>query len=214
MLKNIFKKNHTPNLSFPEEYERVPQDELALICMLGEEYTGHRFSNGNTVALVTYSLQPDDPLSFSSQELIDALHEQLEENSGIIEVREGTTSFGRHYIYYILKEKDSENDIPQGVCYSFQMSLKDQGGFITINGMFLEDGVTGMRDSAVFGMFRGDNPGDFSEIMNLWTEDLYDASYQKGFLMNRSEHRSFDAMFPEHPLSQARKVVDFIIEHN
>ena len=50
--------------------------------------------------------------------------------------------------------------------------------------------------------------------MERWTQDPYDPDYRKGFLMNRSEAQELDESFPEHPLSVARKLAEFIVTNN
>jgi len=47
-----------------------------------------------------------------------------------------------------------------------------------------------------------------------WVADPYDPTYMQGALMNLSEKEEYDEAFPNHPLSQARKIVKFLIENN
>ena len=44
-----------------------------------------------------------------------------------------------------------------------------------------------------------------------WCCDPYDIDYKNGCLMNRSEDEKYDAMFPMHPLAQARAFVYDIV---
>ena len=64
-------------------------------------------------------------------------------------------------------------------------------------------------------VFRSENPDEeLDELMERWMQDPYDPDYRKGFLMNRSEVRELDEMFPWHPLSVARKLAEFIVTNN
>ena len=46
-----------------------------------------------------------------------------------------------------------------------------------------------------------------------WFKDPYDESYTKGVLMNLSEKEEFDEIFPNHPLTEARAFIDFILNN-
>ena len=50
--------------------------------------------------------------------------------------------------------------------------------------------------------------------MDGWFKDPYDKNYKKGILMNLSENMEYDAMFPQHPLSETRNFIKYIIENN
>ena len=47
-----------------------------------------------------------------------------------------------------------------------------------------------------------------------WVKDPYDETYAQGQLMNWSEVTDYDKTFPDHPLSQARELVNFLIWKN
>ena len=81
-----------------------------------------------------------------------------------------------------------------------------------LQGFFEEIGTTGMRDSLVFAALQ--NEGKIADDLNGWMQDPYDSSYEKGVRMNLSEKKEMDESFPEHPLSMARSLVQFINENN
>ena len=56
--------------------------------------------------------------------------------------------------------------------------------------------------------------GTIGNDFSGWSCDPYNPEFNKGFLMNQSEQRRFDEMFPEHPLSEARKLIEFIITNH
>lgn len=71
-----------------------------------------------------------------------------------------------------------------------------------------EVGVTGMRDSVI--LDKHIREGDVSledDGIKGWFYDPYDTSIQEGVLMNKSEQVQYDEMFPEHPLSQTRRLL-------
>ena len=47
-----------------------------------------------------------------------------------------------------------------------------------------------------------------------WKRDPYDANRENGILMNWTEDEKFDPLFPNHPLSEMRRFVKFVIENN
>ena len=50
--------------------------------------------------------------------------------------------------------------------------------------------------------------------MDEWFKDPYNENYKNGLLMNMSEKSEYDVMFPQHPLSEARSLIEFILENN
>ena len=49
---------------------------------------------------------------------------------------------------------------------------------------------------------------------NDWMEDPYNKEFKKGVLMNKSEAKSFDKLFPNHPLTKCRELLEFIKDNN
>ena len=124
----------------------------------------------------------------------------MEENEGLIEVKEGISEKGNHYIYLIRKEREGDAEsFFASIAYTMQMCIAKNNRHLYVDSKFFEDGLSGGRDAAVFGVFRSENP---------------DPDYRKGFLMNRSEAQELDESFPEHPLSVARKLAEFIVTNN
>jgi len=208
-------------IEFPEEYgplnKPLPKD-------LPKDAVGCGVRTSNALGLVTvFAVTENASMKFDEEKLlIDELHECMDEHMGLIEVKSGETASGNKYIFSIRKmrmqteEDDGEKQagLPLGNVYLLNMNVRLNEQIQFISGSFEEEGVTGMRDSTVYSLmrckgspFENSNLGDFSG----WTFDPYDANYKKGFLMNLSEDAKFDEMFPEHPLSVARKFVsDFI----
>jgi hypothetical protein len=79
-------------------------------------------------------------------------------------------------------------------------------------GTFEERGITGIRDATVHEYALRE--GIIKEMGKGWMKDPYDENFKKGILMNISEQSRFDRSFPDHPLTQLRYLVSYILENN
>ena len=160
-------------------------------------------------------LIPDSSLDAQCQMIIDQLHDSLGENQGIIEVRSGKTASGKPFVFDILKMSSvSKEGFPMGMSYILNINVKMDKSIQFINGSFSEEGMTGMRDSVCFAMFRQSNSSESEDLLDGWFRDPYDSNYTKGLRMNFSEQEGLDEKFPWHPLSELRRLVKYIIENN
>lgn len=175
-------------------------------------YEGYRIENDNTVGLSVYGYFDEQTLPFDEEELVQVAREQLDGHSGLVEAVNGETKGGNSYSYYIVKRQEvDEEGFPQGVSYRLNSCISQKKSYLCVDGVFWENGMSGMRDAMVFAMFQQEHPGDLQEVMELWKNDPYNPSNREGFLMNASERRDFDILFPEHPLSVARKLIVYLI---
>lgn len=125
--------------------------------------------------------------------------------SGLVEADTGTTTSGEPFVYTIVKGRMD----PSGVQYTLTLhaQLPER---IQIQGFFSERGVTGAREAAVLELKRRDGTVTLGEVgLEGWMRDPYDPSV-KGFLMNLAETHEYDPMFPGHPLTQARLLVEAV----
>ncbi|HEX7870705.1 MAG TPA: hypothetical protein VF455_11400 [Chryseobacterium sp.] len=76
-----------------------------------------------------------------------------------------------------------------------------------------EVGTTGIRDTVILNqmLMSGEVTVDEKGLEN-WFEDPYNSNFKKGTLMNKSEQEKYDAEFPGHPLSIARKAIIEVIQ--
>lgn len=90
----------------------------------------------------------------------------------------------------------------------------DMGQYcMNIRSFFDEVGMTGTRDTAI--MNKMINEGKITPPnMSGWFKDPYDENYKNGIIMNLSEKEEYDAMFPQHPLSEMRSFIKYIVENN
>ena len=142
-------------------------------------------------------------------EVINGIHEILDDNQGLIEVRSGITNNQKRYIYSIVKSKLE----PSGMQYIMTMHIDMNNYTINIQSYFDEIGMTGLRDATVMNKMINDGKITPPNLVG-WFKDPYDETYKKGLLMNLSEDIEYDAMFSQHPLSELRSFVKYVIENN
>ncbi|MBO4751902.1 MAG: hypothetical protein J5526_04020 [Bacteroidales bacterium] len=132
------------------------------------------------------------------QSVIDGIHHSLGERQALIEVDSGITKSEERYIYSIIKSQLDSS----GVQYFLRANIESSLGIVEINAFFDEVGITGQRDSTIFSVARNQGVNE-----SEWMRDPYDDTFRRSYMMNISEEQRFDNLFPEHPLSQARKLI-------
>jgi hypothetical protein len=137
--------------------------------------------------------------------LIDGIHRCLGDNQGIIEVNNGKTVRGYDFIYSIVKSVDKN-----GVQYFLRINIKKDDNILEIYGNFEESGMTGIRESIAASI--ADKAGICELGSDKWSQDPYDPEYKRGKCKNLAEKEGLDALFPESPLSQARKFLLAILK--
>ena len=196
----------------PDDYKQVrslPEDPPQSVSYVAE-------TEASRTLMIIYPRNKNSAMPFDDpQTVIDGIHNTLADDQGLIEVNSGVTASGRNYIYSIVKTLMKQDGVLQGVQYFLMMDLDYDDRIITVKGFFGEEGTTGIRDNFVFEKLRQDNLVILNEdSVEGWSEDPYDPTYKKGIPMNKSEHRDYDLMFPFHPLSQARRTIQEIIDNN
>ena len=194
-------------LQLPEYYTRVqsmpddPKDAVPLAAR----------SESADIFVMMFPVEPFDAMPYEQPEIvIEEIHKAMSEKQGLIEVETGNTSSGNKYIYSIVKTlKEPEGT---GVQYTLTCNVELPAQTISLQGFFDETGMTGFRDNTIFA--QAVKEGIVGEDFSGWFEDPYDPEYRRGLLMNLSENKAIDAYFPAHPLSLARELMQFIIEHN
>lgn len=141
------------------------------------------------------------------QKIIDGIHQSLAENQALIEVKCDKTRRGYHYVYSIVKTLEK----PSGVQYFLLMQVLYGHAALNIKAFFSEKGMTGQRDAAIFELAVRKGIVSPSDTSN-WACDPYDKDFKHPCLMNLSEDRKYDELFPGHPLSQCRGFIKTVIE--
>lgn len=166
-------------------------------------------SDEYAMIVMTFPLEKKFAMPYDNlQEVIDSIHNQLADNQGLIEVKGGLTSDNKKYAYTIVKNLTKET----GTNYLVTMHIDEENTTSFIQAQCGELGTTGVRDTKVLAKLKKD--GTIKEGLDGWAKDPYDANYTKGALMNLSEDEKYDEEFPNHPLSKARELINFIIENN
>lgn len=201
-------------LLIPEGYEKAkyrnPVKGLKY-ALANDEIAVSKVTNRSKNIVVISKIDVDDAMGFDKkQQLIDGIHEILDDNQGLIEVESGKTKRGYDYIYSIIK---SVKEDVGGVEYYLRMQVGNEADLIEIQSVFEEYGITGERDSFCSVLAQQAGLVSFGEDELVgWCEDPYDPEYTKGIPMNLSERKALDAIFPEHPLSQVRELLTAIIK--
>jgi hypothetical protein len=71
-----------------------------------------------------------------------------------------------------------------------------------------EFGVSGMRDAIVMDKLMGEGAVSLdpeTKAISGWSGDPYDAGFKANLLCHKSDLESYDADFPDHPLTEMRK---------
>ena len=168
---------------------------------LGDFYAKETENSVNVVVLDNLSIDCAIPL-IDNRELIKGVRMYLNEDQGIVEAVNTKTKNNEICAYTILKQAMQ----PSGMMYILTLQILRDNYLINVHGEFIEHGMIGMRDATIFGALGGK--------LNEWAFDPYDKRVKKGMLMNKSELKEFDDKFPNHPLSEARKFVEYVLENN
>lgn len=159
-----------------------------------------------------------------NQAVIDGFHSDEAPDQALMEVDSGDTQSGCRFMYCLTKNLVQSEEVGAYVQYYALMHLQvgaRQTGpaevefpkTFCIQIHMDEMGSLGRRDAAVYELMkRTGEVGTESDPYANWYYDPYDPESKKDFLMNRSEAREFDKLFPEHPLSLIRKVIQGIVE--
>lgn len=187
-------------------------DDFELVTHNGENNSpsdsieiGLRILN-SSVSIVNLSLTDSHMPYFDPTIVIDSIHSDLDDNQGLIEVRSGWTKCGP-FLYSIVKSHME----PSGMQYILSMDMSINEVTVHIQGAFMEEGITGQRDSFVLSAMK---QNDSFEMEKHWFRDHYDPNFTKGIRMNVSENEFWDTRFPEHPLSICRLFINYFIHEN
>jgi len=97
---------------------------------------------------------------------------------------------------------------PTGMTYvgSFTFPFRDRSLVLKIQ--CEERGMTGMREAVVLDQLLGNGSVTVNDgKVEGWSADPYDASIELPLMRNLAEDPSYDAQFPDHPLSRARRAL-------
>ncbi len=145
----------------------------------------------------------------TNEGMINGIHSALGNEQGLVELDKGK-SFNRNlYAYTLIKNRLG----PKGTQYILTFHILIDNEVVNVQGFFNEKGAFGSREGVVMTKLASENKISTSTL-DGWKIDPYNVNYKKGYLMNLSERKDYDEMFPNHPLSEARSVLTYLIEEN
>lgn len=199
-------------IKIPDYYKRIKPSRLGKTneVNLPKDAEIYGFDINNTSAtVVCFPVTETASMPFDDNKAIVAeYYEHMDGNIELIRVDNGKTESGKRYVYSIRKMQDSEQRLfTETIIYLLNLNVETETGILFYQGSFEENGFRGERDATIFELFAR-NGGNEAE----WLFDPCGQS-KKGILMNRSEEETYDAMFPDHPLSRIRELILFIKEN-
>lgn len=209
-MKGVTKKT---TVVLPTKFEKR-KEKIAEETGFPKDAIAYDMVNENTdVSVYVFQISEEASMNFDDSEgLIKYMHENMDEHTGLIEVKSGVAKNGGKYIYHIMKHSSSPDaDVSMGNLYTIDLNIQIGNTIQCVKGYFREKGMTGLRDNMVYTMLRSE---DKIKDFDGWSSDPFDPDYKEGFLMNLSEHKEYDEMFQAHPLSEVRRMVAFIIGIN
>ena len=212
--ENVLSESKSQKIVLPSNYEIINK-QMPTGYGYPEDAVDYRMINDSTYAyLLTYQVTEEESIPFDNMNAVIAeMRGYLDENTGLIEVKNGITKNNGKYVYILKKMlKEPTPQLPSQMMYMINMNIQIGNTNQFINATFEEIGSTGMREAVV--MEIATREGRVGRKMKGWTCDPYDPKYNKGFLMNISEEEKYDQMFLHHPLTEARRLAKFVAGSN
>jgi hypothetical protein len=166
-------------------------------------------ATGDPVGLYYFSVPPDIDADLDDVESVRAFYRASSSQAGvaIIEV-DAPLIHGLRCVRAIIKVPQQ----PSGMTYLASLTLPFRDFSYVLKVVCVERGTTGVRDAVVFGQFLGTGGISVSPDGRLdgWMADPYDSSVEAPLMRSHAEGPEYDAQFPEHPLSRARRILGHI----
>lgn len=191
------RKVNINSISIPDFGWTRSKDDKSIIQCINPEQT-------IACSVHFFELPPDIPTIKNIEALRSFYrHSIANANGGLIEV-ELCQKDKMSFIRTIIKLRQGH----AGMTYIASLTLPFKTCSFVIKVQAVEAGMTGMRESIIADRLISTNVISLDENgYSNWFADPYDSSFQGGLLMNRSEHDTYDAEFPDHPLTQARQLL-------
>lgn len=161
---------------------------------------------GDEIGLYHFAMPPDIAADAGDVNAVRRLYRGIAQGAGLGLVEaELTILDGCRAIRVILKAPQQGH----GMTYLASLTLPFRDMSWVIKVLCPEHSITGMRDSAVLAKVLASGKVTRSDSGALvgWWSDPYDVTAAGSLLANLSESRDYDADFPEHPLSRARRIL-------
>lgn len=198
----LFKRNkaNLDSISFPVFGWALEREEKNMRLWLNAERSAG-------ISVNYFPKRPDLPSGMEPHALRTFYRIQLKEGrGGLIEVEKETLK-GVSVIKTVFKVPQD----PEGTTYLGSWTLPFKKCSFVIKVQAAEIDGLGDREKIIAArLLLEDEIRQKGDTYEDWASDPYKKEYEEGTLMNRSEEAEFDKEFPEHPLTQVRKVLDLI----
>ena len=216
-MKKIFLPGVNISFILDGEWSDLPAGSVQTIDSSALSMKGE----GYFTLMSMYVSPQNDVMQFNQDErTISEIHKaRLDGNSGLLELQSLTTSHGINIVYRLVKHLISD-DVGNNMSYILTIDVYgDDKDIWRIQVMTASSNLLDVRNSAVRQQFMEDKGISLASsdqkqlnITTGWSYDPYDSNFTKGILMNLSERREYDDLFPDHPLSVTRRILKEIIE--
>ena len=156
------------------------------------------------VASFHYFDLPPDLTAVPDRQGIDVLRQTYREalagQGGIVSV-EAVTMLSVPSVAAIFKLPQT----PSGMTYVSSLTIPFRDCSFVVKFQCPERGITGMRDTAIFAKLAASLKIGSDGVPRGWMKDPYLASADDSAKFNLSDQAQYDADFPDHPLSRARR---------
>ncbi len=191
------KKSTIQSISIPNFDWNMETENTALLVWINNEKT-------MGLSLNYFDLKPDLP-TITDLDMIRDFYRTLvsQANGGLVEV-DIIDLKGHAAVKTIFKFKQE----PHGMAYLASLTIPFEKCSYVIKIQAPEFDMTGMRDSMILADFMREKKVKLGKNgLENWLQDPYDSDFKSTCLMNPSDLPVYDAEFPNHPLSQARKLL-------
>ena len=96
-----------------------------------------------------------------------------------------------------------------GMLYVAAITIPFRDFSFVLKTVCAELGPTGLREAVILPRYRNDGTVEITASGKFtgWCSDPYDPTFQADLLRNLAEDEKYDSMFPFHPLSRARRIM-------
>lgn len=199
---NLFNRDKATinSVSIPDLGWIQDKDEDGIKLWMNPEQT-------RAISINFFALKPDLPTTKDITTLRDFFRNQISaHNGGIVQV-DLVNLKGYDAVKTIFKIPQE----PTGMTYLASLTIPFAKYSYVVKIQAPEIGMTGMRDTAIVAQLMGEGKISADENgLQGWFRDPYDPTFTKGTVMNQSEEEIYDATFPNHPLSEARKLMRIV----
>jgi len=191
------KKISIASVSIPDFGWTKTKDDKSVVQWINPEQT-------IAISINFFELPPDIPTIADTEKLRNFYRNSISNvNGGLVEVdlsKKDKISFVK--TIFKLPQEHS------GITYIASLTIPFKNCSFVLKVQAAEVGMTGMREALIGDRLTSINIISVDENgYSNWFSDPYDSNFKGGLLMNKSEQDNYDNEFPNHPLTQARKLI-------